>query len=207
MNKKFKILIIILILILIPVVYFTATTMSNQMEQDRFYETIKNVSNNENKSDIVSSEYQKNGSYTLSEIMDNDFALKVTESNSRTLNESIVKLKDLNKSLQNETLKEYVELEIQRMEDEVESDNYYYSGSSDTFKALKGEISVHSVYDKVMSDYNKSKEYGNKVDTDKQKVQDFLEKHPDIKNKFEELKIDEDFMILEHGEINKEQRK
>ncbi|WP_304124523.1 hypothetical protein [Methanosphaera cuniculi] len=188
MNKKFKILIIILILILIPVVYFTATTISNQMEQDNFYNTIKEVSDNENKSDIVSSEYQKNSSYTLSEIMDNNFALKVTESNSRTLNESIAKLKDLNKSLQNETLKEYVELEIQRMEDEVESDNYYYSGASDTFKALKGEISVHSVYDKVMSDYNKSKEYGNKVDTDKQKVQDFLEKHPDIKNKFEELK-------------------
>ncbi|PAV06739.1 hypothetical protein [Methanosphaera cuniculi] len=62
MNKKFKILIIILILILIPVIYFTATTLSNQMEQNNFYETIKNVSNAENNSDKGAAEFIQNNS-------------------------------------------------------------------------------------------------------------------------------------------------
>ena len=69
MNKKFKILIIILILILIPVVYFTATTISNQMEQDNFYETIKNVSNNENNSDRTIAEYIQNNSNNYTFLM------------------------------------------------------------------------------------------------------------------------------------------
>lgn len=112
MNKKFKILIIILILILIPVVYFTATTVSNQMEQDNFYETIKNVSNAENKSDKLIAEYIQNNSNNYTFLMDN------YNQTIKTMDDSINTLKDLNKSLHNETLKEYVNLEITRIEDE-----------------------------------------------------------------------------------------
>lgn len=197
--KKRSILTIILVLILIPVVYFTTTTIMNNMEQENFYNTIKEVSDAENKTDIVIAEVIQNNTPT-----DNlTFYLKYYESNTRTLNESIRKLKDLNKSIHNETLKEYLDIEITRMQDEVESNGYMFSATNKTIEVLEGNIPVLSSYNEIMSNYNKSNETNIQIDRDKQKAEDFLNKHPDIKHKFEELKIDEDFMILEYAEADK----
>ncbi|WP_304124522.1 hypothetical protein [Methanosphaera cuniculi] len=179
MNKNTKILLILIIIILIPIVYFTATTMSNQMEQDNFYETIKNVSNNENNSDkSISQLIQTNNNN------DND-TINVYTKTSKTLNESIKTLTDLEESLHNETLKEYVNLEITRMEDEEkywEAYIEYIQTRSNTKEVNdKGIIITHS----------------------KQNAADFLNKHPDIKTRFEKMGIDEDFMIVENAEVDK----
>ena len=197
MNKKFKILIIILILILIPVVYFTATTVSNQMEQDNFYETIKNVSNAENKSDKLIAEYIQNNSNNYTFSMDN------YNQTIKTMDDSINTLKDLNKSLHNETLKEYVNLEITRIEDEKTQwkiipeeievlENYYH-----------GKSSFSESYQKIKELNDEINKTGTIVVHDKEKAEEFLEDHPDIKTRFEKLGIDEDFRIVENAEVDK----
>ena len=179
MKKNNKILLILIIIILIPVVYFTATTISNQMEQDNFYETIKNVSNNENNSDkLISQLIQTNNNN------DND-TINVYTKTSKTLNESIKTLTDLEESLHNETLKEYVNLEITRMEVE---EKYWEA----CIECIQTKSNTKELNDK-----------GIIINHSKENVADFLNKHPDIKNRFEKLGIDEDFRIVESAEVDK----
>ena len=196
MNKKFKILIIILILILIPVVYFTATTISNQMEQDNFYETIKNVSNNENKSDRLIAEYIQNNENNHSKHM------KLMNDSIVDGNKSLNDLKELNNSLHNETLKEYVEIEISRLENEEKLWKNSYKGDQYAIEYYDGKMSLSEALEiSKNNNYEINKSYI-LVSNDKEKAEEFLEKHPDIKNRFEELGIDEDFMIFEEAEID-----
>lgn len=196
MKKNTKILLILIIIILIPIVYFTATTMLNQMEQDRFYETIKNVSNAENNSDKGLAEFIQNNSNNYTFLMHN------YNQTIKTMNDSIDTLKDLNKSLHNETLKEYVNLEITRMEDEKTHWKTMYEECEVLKNYYHGKAPYSESYQKVKQLNVEINKTGTIVDHDKEKAEEFLEDHPDIKNRFEKLGIDEDFMIFESADID-----
>lgn len=196
MKQNYKILIVILLIILIPTLYYTITTTLNHMEEESFYNTIKNVSDLENVTDKPISEIINVGKKNLTEI------LQAEEANSRTLNQSIDTLQELNKSIRNETMKEYINLEVKRMQDEVLYTNKmidFYGGSQ---KYKSGEISYTDMISKQREFISISDEYANRVDDDKHVVEDFLRDHPDMKTRFEELNIDEDFMICERGDRN-----
>lgn len=166
------------------------------MEQDNFYETIKNVSNAENNSDKNGAEFIQNNSNNYTFLM-HDYNQTI-----KTMNDSVDTLKDLNKSLHNETLKEYVNLEITRMEDE----KTHWKASYEEWEVLEnyyhGKASYSESYQKVKQLNDEMNKTGTIVDHDKQKAEEFLEDHPDIKDRFEKLGIDEDFMIFETAEVD-----
>lgn len=198
--KKRSILTIILILILIPVVYFTTTTIMNNMEQENFYNTIKNVSNIENKSDKIMAEYIQNNSNDV------DVALSMYNESFLRIDEELTQLKDLNQSLHNDTLKEYVNIEITRLEDEEKHWKIQHQGREGIKNYNSGKISASKFIPKNKELLNEANKTGTIVNNDKEKAEEFLDQHPDIKHKFEKLQIDEDFMIVENSEIDKKIR-
>ena len=120
----------------------------------------------------------------------------------KTMNNSINTLKDLNKSLHNETSKEYVNLEITRMEDEKTHWKTLYKEYEVLENYYHGKAPYSESYQKIKELNDEVNKTGTIVDHDKEKAEEFLEDHPDIKNRFEKLGIDEDFMIFESAEID-----
>ena len=118
------------------------------------------------------------------------------------MDDSIDTLKDLNKSLHNETLKEYVNLEITRMEDEKIHWKTMYEKVEVLENYYHGKSSYSESYQKIKELNDETNKTGTIVDHDKEKAEEFLEDHPDIKTRFEKLGIDEDFMIFESAEID-----
>ena len=118
------------------------------------------------------------------------------------MDDSIDTLKDLNKSLHNETLKEYVNLEITRMEDEKIHWKTMYEKVEVLENYYHGKSSYSESYQKIKELNNETDKTETIVVHDKEKAEEFLEDHPDIKNRFEKLGIDEDFMIFEEAEID-----
>lgn len=162
------------------------------MEQDNFYNTIKEVSNNENKTDKVGSEYIQNNSqnYTMGMIIYNDTV--------KSVKKEISDLKELNKSLYNETLKEYVEIEISRLENEQEHWEKMYQKYDAIQKYYKGQVTLSEV--KQLND--ETNKTGTLVNGDKERAEEFLQDHQDIKEHFKKIGIDEDFMICENSELD-----
>ncbi|MCI5867290.1 MAG: hypothetical protein SOZ23_02715 [Methanosphaera sp.] len=193
MRQKYKILIIVLIVILIPAGFYGLMTLMNNMEQENFYNTIKNVSDNENITDGPISETIMDKNLNITKAIDAEVG------NSKTLNSSIATLKELNESLRNDTLKEYVNIEIRRMQEEVKVADKVIKYAYELRDYNNGKISsseMLSYYNQYEKDIAK---LGTRVDDAKTDAMEFLTAHPDMKEKFDELGIDEDFMILEQG--------
>lgn len=193
MKKNIKILAILLVIIIIPVAYYGITTAMNNMEQENFYNTIKNVSDNENITDGPISETIMDKNLNITKAIDAEVG------NSKTLNSSIATLKELNESLRNDTLKEYVNIEIRRMQEEVKVADKVIKYAYELRDYNNGKISsseMLSYYNQYEKDIAK---LGTRVDDAKTDAMEFLTAHPDMKEKFDELGIDEDFMILEQG--------
>lgn len=193
MRQKYKILIIVLIVILIPAGFYGLMTLMNNMEQENFYNTIKNVSDNENITDGPISETIMDKNLNITKAIDAEVG------NSKTLNSSIATLKELNESLRNDTLKEYVNIEIRRMQEEVKVADKVIKYAYELRDYNNGKISSSE----MLSHYNQYEKdiakLGTRVDDAKTDAMEFLTAHPDMKEKFDELGIDEDFMILEQG--------
>ena len=67
---------------------------------------------------------------------------------------------------------------------------------------MKGENSMYNKVDASQGTVSREKDIaklGTRVDDAKTDAMEFLTAHPDMKEKFDELGIDEDFMILEQG--------
>ncbi|MCI5867289.1 MAG: hypothetical protein SOZ23_02710 [Methanosphaera sp.] len=197
MKKNIKILAILLVIIIIPVAYYGITTAMNNMEQENFYNTIKNVSDNENITDKPISQYIEDDKLNTTRL------IELEVENSKTLNTSIATLKELNKSLRNETLKEYVNIEIIRMENEVESSDALIKFAQKARDYYDGKLGANEMLSYLDNHKKQTDKIDTRVDDAKTDAMEFLTAHPDIKEKFDELKIDEDFMILEFGPKSK----
>ncbi len=197
MKKKFKIaLIILLIIIIIPIAYYGINSYLDYQDQENFYNTIKNVSDMENKSDIEHSVILNSTHVTEKEIKSNQ-----TKS-INDLSKEIKILQELDNNTRNSTYKEYIELEIDRMT----SESKVYEQMCNIYDADEryenGEITSQKRYE-LQKDYiSKEYDYINKTTDKKIEVELFLNKHPDMKDKFDELKIDEDFLVCQSEENN-----
>ena len=191
-RKKIFILLILFLIILIPIVYF------GFLEESIFYNTIKEVSDIENKSDAESDVLRSQYNPSLSDIKEDTLrSIDVTS-------EEILMLQDLKSKVFSEPYVEFIDIQINRLNSEnrsyttmVEISNIYQQyrdgkmGNSQALSLIEDKNSEISTYS------NKTSEY--KVEADS-----FLSVHTDMKKKFNELGIDEDFLFAQIEEVKAE---
>ncbi len=168
MKKSFKILIVLIIIILaiVPVGYSYYVDYQNQQDRLLFNQTIKNVSNIENQSDTEFDPVRKNPS-SMSELKSE---LQKTNTD---IDQEIGILQNLNNKTNNQTHKEYIALEIKR---------------------LNGEHDVYStIINEGLSSSNEVKTKAATVRQTKDDVVTFLAQHFSLKQDLENMNIDEDF--------------
>ena len=193
MERKNKIILLILLLIIIvPIVYF------GFLEESIFYNTIKEVSDIENKSDAVNDVLRNQTNPSVEDYVDYQI-----ESVNTTSNE-ILMLQGLKSIVFSEPYVEYIDIQINRLNCEnrtysamLENGNIYEQYKNGQMGYSRA-LSLIEDNNQVISSYaNKTSEY--KVEADS-----FLSVHTDMKEKFNELGIDEDFLFDQIEEVKTE---
>ena len=193
MERKNKIILLILLLIIIvPIVYF------GFLEESIFYNTIKEVSDIENKSDAVNDVLRNQTNPSVEDYVDYQI-----ESVNTTSNE-ILMLQGLKSIVFSEPYVEYIDIQINRLNCEnrtysamLENGNIYEQYKNGQMGYSRA-LSLIEDNNQVISSYaNKTSEY--KVEADS-----FLSVHTDMKEKFNELGIDEDFLFDQIEEVKNE---
>jgi len=193
MERKNKIILLILLLIIIvPIVYF------GFLEESIFYNIIKEVSDVENKSDAVNDVLRNQTNPSVEDYVDYQI-----ESVNTTSNE-ILMLQGLKSIVFSEPYVEYIDIQINRLNCEnrtysamLENGNIYEQYKNGQMGYSRA-LSLIEDNNQVISSYtNKTSEY--KVEADS-----FLSVHTDMKEKFNELGIDEDFLFDQIEEVKTE---
>lgn len=190
MKNKY-VIIIVLCLIIIPLSYFGITGYLSDRESQTFYDSIKNISDMENQSDIKYHEYTKQNTHS------NDEIIKTHNDAINNLSNEVLLLQELKQKLTNETYKEYVDLQINRLDCECKYDSLIIEGIKIDDQYKNGEISLSKRNQLINTKESELSSYGNKTTEYKIESDTFLSRHTDIKNKFNQLNIDEDFLIAQ----------
>ena len=198
MEKNKKIIISVLIIIFaIALVYFGMGYMQ-KLEQQTFYDTIKNVSDLENETDIENDKIHKQTSASTEDV-------KKKEIDSiNTTSEEIMILQDLKNKVSNESYLEYIDIQLDRLNSEnqtyrimLESTEVYEQYQSGKMTNSQALSLIHDKTDEMDTYIDKVKEAKVQSDT-------FLNKHTDMKDKFNQIGIDEDFLFNQIEEVNTE---
>lgn len=195
MKKKNIILILVLIIVVVPLAYFTISGYLHDLEEKTFYNSIKEISDMENKTDAAGDVIRNQ-----TNLSNKDLNNYLTESINITSTE-ILMLQDLKTKISNESYQEYIDIQINRLN----SENRTYTAlqqNSNTYEEYKnGQIGASRTLS-LINDKNKEIDsYANKTGEYKVESDSFLSTHTDMKEKFNELGIDEDFLINQIEEV------
>lgn len=199
MKNKIKIILIIvfLLVIIVPACVMFYNNYQYEQDQKNFNNTIKEVSDMENQSDIntqnnIDSNYSVSASAYLNDC----------ENKSKIVDNEINMLQNLSSNTNNKTYEDYISIQIDRLnaEKSVCSSEIDLTHHYEQYK--NGEISTSSALSKMKDDDEQISRYVNQTENKKDESQQFLTKHPDLKKTLENLKIDEDFMVNQIEDSN-----
>ena len=194
MEKKLKIAIIIIIAIciIIPVSVVAYNNYQYNKEQADFNNTIKKVSDMENKTDIQAYDTFSKSSVTTAQ------SIAVHIEDNKTGTEEIAILQNLSNTMTNETLKNYTNLEIERLtsEHKIWVAEIEYCQAIDNYYNGNGSIS------QVTKKGNEIDTYANSTVNKKIEVEQYLARNPELKNRLTQMGIDEDFIIDQSEDYN-----
>lgn len=188
-RKNTKILTAIIAIIIIILSYQTITAYQNQQEQDNFYNTIQNTSQIENQSDTKVDTYRNQSTITTSQLNE------ITALTINTTTQEIDMLEELYNNTNNETLKNYTQIEIDRLTAEKHTYEFMQRNSIEYDQYKNGQIGSSKALSEIKENNKQISTYANMTDKKKIEAEEFLNHHQDIKQKFNQLNIDEDFMI------------
>lgn len=194
MQKKNKILIILLLIVSVIAVVLAA----HYIEEQIFYDTIKQVSDLENKSDIENNKLNSQTSISNKEA--NESTLKSIN----TTSEEILMLQDLKTKVFNKSYLEYIDIEINRLTCENKTYSTFIDDSNIYEQYKNGEIESSRALSLINDHNEEANTYTDKVKEYKVESDAFLSRHTDMKEKFNQLGIDEDFMSNQIEEVNVE---
>ena len=196
MKRNKKIIIIIILILLLAVSSFLVMEYLQQQEQKHFYDTIKNVSDKENMTDQLNENISKQSSVS------NNAMINYEEKSINTTSEEILMLQDLKEQVSNSSYKEFIDIQINRLNCEnrtytimLELSQYY-----EDYK--NGKIGASKMSSLIEDKRGEMEEYSNKTSQYKIEADTFLSTHQDMKKKFDELGIDEDFLYNQIEEVN-----
>lgn len=194
-KRKKLIIVILLIMILFPAAFFGISAYLHMVEVETFYDGIKEISDIENKSDAAGNVIRNQTS-----LANKDIKQYLVDSINTTSTE-IGMLQDLKSEVSNETYIEFIDIQINRLN----SENRTYSAmldESDVYDKYKNGQMGASRALSLIDDKNKEiASYANKTGEYKVEADSFLSVHTDMKKKFNELGIDEDFLYDQIEEV------
>lgn len=198
MEKNKKIIISVLIIIFaIALVYFGIGYMQ-KLEQQTFYDTIKNVSDLENETDIENDKIHKQTSASTEDV-------KKKEIDSiNTTSEEILILQDLKNKVSNESYLEYIDIQLDRLNSENQSYRIMLESTEVYEQYQSGKMTNSQALSLIHDKTDEMNTYIDKVKESKVQSDTFLNKHTDMKDKFNQIGIDEDFLFNQIEEVNTE---
>lgn len=187
-KKKRLIIIIILLLIIFPAAYVGISAYLHNVEVQTFYDGIKEISDIENSSDAEGDLLRNQSAPSNSDLKE------VLIKTINTTSTEILMLQDLKTKVSNKSYTEFIDIQINRLN----SENRTYTAmldNSNTYEQYKnGQIGGSKTLS-LIQDKNKEIDlYANKTANYKIDADSFLSVHTDMKEKFNQLGIDEDFM-------------
>lgn len=192
MNKK-HIFVSIIIILLIIIGAYAFMSYKNEMDNQEFKEIIKNASDLENITDKHYSEVYSGRSISIDEY------LIFMQSDLDNTSKEMDMLREFKNKTSNQTQKEYLEIQINRLgkeklirEKELDIGNQYK-------RYLEGEITANN-YNELLKINEENK---NNISVERSRIKDesinYIDNHPDLKSVLENIDVDEDFYLNEHG--------
>lgn len=196
MEKRNKLILIILVIIIaIPLAYFAISGYLHDLEEQTFYDGIKEISDIENKTDSDGVGLMNQTSPALKDVQEYEI-----ESINTTSNE-ILMLQDLKTKVSNQSYLEFIDIQINRLN----SENRTYTAMLEASKIYEqyqnGQIGTSRVVSLIEDKNKEINSYSDKTSEYKVEADSFLSVHSDMKEKFNELGIDEDFLYDQIEEV------
>lgn len=193
MDTKYKIISIILVIILLSLGVIIGINYKNEIDNNEFKEILTNASDIENITDKHYTEMFSGRSVSINEFK--TFA----QSNVENTSNEISILKEFRDKTSNQTQKEYLDIEINRLEQELRAYEKDIDSANQYERYLNGEITA-SKYTDLATQINDDVD---RIDDETSIIKDdaitYLDNHPDLKQTINELNIDEDFYSNELG--------
>ena len=199
MEKRNKLIIMVLLIIIIaPLAYIGISGYLHDLEVQTFYNGIKNISDIENKSDA-------NGDIIRNQTAPSNKDIKeYTLESINTTSEEVLMLQDLKSKLSNESYIEFIDIQINRLNSENRTYTTMLEGSDIYEQYQNGQIGASRTLSLIEDKNKEISDYSNKTSEYKLEADSFLSVHTDMKDKFNELGIDEDFLYDQIEEVKGE---
>jgi len=170
----------------------------HELEQQTFYDTIKNVSDLENKTDIESDKINKQTSASTE-----DVKKKEIESINTTSQEILI-LQDLKNKVSNESYLEYIDIQLDRLNSENRTYTIMLENTEVYEQYQSGQMTNSRALSLIKDKNDEMDTYIDKVKEAKVQSDTFLSKHTNMKDKFNQMGIDEDFLLNQIEEVKTE---
>lgn len=180
--KKISIIIIVALFLVVSLIF-----AFGYFEEQNFYNSIKKISDLENSSDAEMDVIRQKTYPSNDDVR--EFSIKSIN----TTSEEILMLQDLKKQVFKQEYVEYIDIQLNRLN----SENRTYTSLLDTCDVYDKYKNGEMGYSEALSLINQNKDNGYTEMVGEYKVESdiFLSSHSDMKDKFNELGIDEDFMF------------
>lgn len=188
MKKKIKIILVIILIFLIMIGgYFSINAYMSNAEEKNFNETIKNISDIENESDVYLDKETNVSSIKASELSN---IWNHVANDSKVENEMLM---NLSNSTSNETIKGYIDLQVERTDLEIKAWQEEIKLCNDYVAFGRGDASSSQ----VVEHSDNIKDYVSDVRDKKIESERYLNDNPDLKKRLSDLNIDEDFLVYQ----------
>lgn len=195
MNRRKKLIILVLLMVfLAPIIYFGISIL----EEQTFYNGIKEISDLENKSDAA-------GDVIRNQTTPSNKDIKQYELDSiNTTSTEILMLQDLKSKVFKNEYKEFIDIQINRLTCENRTYTIMVDQSNIYEQYQNGEIGASRALSLIEDKNEEISTYANKTSSYKADADTFLSVHKDMKQRFNELGIDEDFLYDQIEEVKTE---
>ena len=188
MNDKTKIIILLIIFLLVVVLGFiNIGLISSNHSQNEFNTTILQASSIENISDIEFAKYY-NKSITTS-----DESITVFRNKTDYIDDEISMLQSFKDKSDNDTLNDYVDLQIKRLTSEKETFDYLINDMENYNRYKNNSITLEHALSVSNQNTMELEKITNNTFNAKNECEYYLNTHPDIKELLIGLNVDDDF--------------
>ena len=195
MNRRKKLIILVLLMVfLAPIIYFGISIL----EEQTFYNGIKEISDIENRSDVRFNVIQNQTTPSLNDIKQSEIDAINTSST------EILMLQDLKSKVFKNEYKEFIDIQINRLTCENRTYTKLLDQSNLYEQYKNGEIGASRALSLIEDKNEEINTYANKTSSYKADADTFLSVHKDMKQRFNELGIDEDFLYDQIEEVKTE---
>lgn len=193
MERKNKIIITITIILIVILAGYLIINYTNQLNNQEFKEVLKNASDIENTTDQHYKEAY-NGTY-----MSIDEYITFTKSNIENHTKEIDLLKNFKDKTTNQTQKEYLEIQINRLETELRAYEKAVEIGNSYKRYQNGEITLNKYSELQNTLTNDTQRIDNQIGIIKDESITYINNHPELKETLNNINIDEDFYTNELG--------